>query len=297
LTVLLPAVVPVGLIILIGFIAGRTLSLEDKTLSQLTLYILAPALIADSLYQATLSAQSTAGLLVGFALISVLLYLAAWGLGKLLKLPNSSQKSLMATTLFPNAGNLGLPLTAFAFGDAGLERAVVYLIASSILLFGIGPALLRGGGVVDSVRLTLKLPLFWAMLGGVVLRLLPIELPLRLGEGIERLGQAAIPIALIILGMQLASTRFEVGIYEGFATALRLLGAPLIAYAVARVLQLEGLDLQVLVLQSAMPAAVNSVVVVSEFGGDTPRTARTVVVSTLASFATLPLVLWATGGG
>lgn len=296
-TVLLPAVVPVGLIILIGFIAGRTLSLEDKTLSQLTLYILAPALIADNLYRTTLSAQSTAGLLVGFAIISVLLYVAAWGLGKLLKLSDSSQKSLMATTLFPNAGNLGLPLTAFALGDAGLERAIVYLIASSILLFGIGPALLRGGGIAYGVRLTLKLPLFWAMVGGVILRLLPIELPLRLGEGIERLGQAAIPVALIILGMQLASTRFNVGMYEGFAATLRLLGAPLIAYAVARVLQLEGLDLQVLVLQSAMPAAVNSVVVVSEFGGDTPRTARTVVVSTLASFATLPLVLWATGSG
>ncbi|NES00827.1 MAG: AEC family transporter, partial [Symploca sp. SIO1B1] len=54
---------------------------------------------------------------------------------------------------------------------------------------------------------------------------------------------------------------------------------------------LEGLDLQVLVLQAAMPTAVNTIVLVT-FGGDAPRVARTVVVSTLMSFVTLPLVLW-----
>ena len=74
---------------------------------------------------------------------------------------------------------------------------------------------------------------------------------------------------------------------------MRLLISPLIAYAVGQGLRLPELDLQVLVLQSAMPTAVNSVVLVTEFGGDAPRVARTVVVSTLMGFLTLPLVLWA----
>ena len=290
-TVLLPAIVPVGLIILIGFIAARTLTLESQTLSQLAIYILSPALIIDSLYRTTLSAQSTVGLIVGFAITSLLLYLMVWGLGKILKLTPLIQKSLVASTLFPNTGNLGLPLITFALGAAGLERAVVYLIASSILISGVGPALITGGGIGFGLRYSLKLPLFWAILAGLILRLLSVKLPLGLDQGIQQLGMAAIPVALIILGTQLASTRFSVGIYEACAAAMRLLGAPLIAYAVGQVLRLEQLDMQVLVLQSAMPTAVNSVVLVTEFGGDAPRVARTVVVSTLMGFLTLPLLL------
>ncbi|MCU0536439.1 MAG: hypothetical protein MUD14_21335 [Hydrococcus sp. Prado102] len=64
-TALLPAIVPVSLIILIGFLAGRKLSLDPQTLSQLGVYILAPALVADGLYRTTLSVQSSFGLLFG----------------------------------------------------------------------------------------------------------------------------------------------------------------------------------------------------------------------------------------
>ena len=171
-TVLLPAIVPVGLIILIGFIAGKTLKLESQTLSQLTVYILTPALITDSLYRTSLSAESTAGLVAGFTITSLLLYLMVWGLGKILRLTPLIKKSLVASTLFPNTGNLGLPLVTFALGAAGLERAVIYLIASSILISGVGPALITDGGIGPGVRLALKLPLFWAILAGLILRLL-----------------------------------------------------------------------------------------------------------------------------
>ena len=73
---------------------------------------------------------------------------------------------------------------------------------------------------------------------------------------------------------------------------MRLLVAPLIAYLVGRTLGLEALDLQVLVVQSAMPTAVNTFILVTEFGGDAAWVARTIVISTLMSFVTLPLVLW-----
>jgi predicted permease len=291
-TALLPALLPVSLIILIGFIAGRTLSIAPHPLSQLSVYILAPALIADSLYRTTLSLQSMVGLLLGFSLICVLLYLTSGAMACLLRLSPDTQKSLTATTLFSNNGNLGLPLIAFALGTAGLERAIVYMIGSSILMFGIAPAILQGNSLEGSLRLTLKLPLIWAMLAGLSLHLLSIQLPLQLEEGLRQLGQAAIPVALLVLGIQLAGTHFAIGQYELLATAIRLFVSPAIAYGVGQALRLEGLDLQVLILQSAMPAAVNTVVLVTEFGGDVPKVARTIVTTTLMSCLTLPLVLW-----
>lgn len=289
----LPAVVPVSLIIIIGFIAGQTLSLERQTLSTLTVYVLSPALIADSLYQTTLSFRSTTDLLAGYAIASCLLLFLGWGVGRILDLSPSFQRSLIATTVFPNTGNLGLPLVAFTLGDAGLERAVVYLIASSIFIYTVCPALLKGEGILFGVRLTLKLPLIWAMLAGLCLRLLGVELPLQMDEGIHQLGMAAIPVALVMLGMQLADTELKVGSGEVLAAVLRLIGGPAIAYGVGRGLGLEALSLQVLVLQSAMPTAVNTYILVAEFGGDAPRVARAIVFSTLMSFITLPIVMWA----
>ena len=289
---LLPAIVPVSLIIAIGYLAGFSLTLDRQTLSHLTLYILVPALIASSLYQATLPVMSALGLVVGFGCTSGLSYGLVILLGKLLKFPADLEKSLVATTLFANSGNLGLPLITVAFGDAGRERAVVYLIAASILLAIAGPVLLKREGLGVGLRVTLQLPLMWATIAGILLNLLALPLPLRLDQGMEMLGSAAIPVALVLLGVQLSQIRLALGWYELFASGMRLVVSPLVAYGVGVLLRLEVLDLQVLVMQSAMPAAVNNLIWVTEFGGDPPRVARTIVISTVLSFVTLPTILW-----
>lgn len=295
-SVLLPAILPVALIIFIGFIAGRTLNLKLSTLSQLSVYILCPALIADSLYRTTISAKSVLDLSLGVVIIALVMYLIAWGISYFFQVSSLTYRSLVATTVHPNNGNMGLPFVDFALGSGGLERAIIYMISSAIIMFGFAPAILTGSSLKKGLILTLKLPLIWAMLAGLALRLLGIELPFKLGEGIHLLGRSAIPIDLIILGMQLSSTRLTVAKYEFISTILRLLIAPIIALYVGKMLNLEGLDLQVLILQSAMPTAINTLVLVTEFGGDAPRVARTIVVTTLSSFITLPLVLWAATG-
>ncbi|MEA5536499.1 AEC family transporter [Crocosphaera sp. XPORK-15E] len=291
-TILLPAIIPVAFIIFIGFIAGKTLKLQQQTLSQLTVYILAPALVADSLYTTTMSAESAAKLLLGVFIIASVLYLLVLGVSYWFNLSSLIRKSLIATTLHPNNGNMGLSLVDFALGSGGLDRAIIYMIGSSILLFGITPAILAGTSLKHSLGVVFKLPLIWAMIAGLILRVLQIKLPFNLGEGLHLLGVAAIPIALLILGMQLADTRFKVRKFEFASLNLRLIIAPIIALLIGKLINLDSLDLQVLILQSAMPTAVNTLVLVTEFGGDPPLVARTIVVTTLLSFLTLPMVLW-----
>ena len=294
---LLPAVLPVGLIILIGFIASRNLSLERQSLSQLILYVLSPALVIDSLYRTSLSLQSSLGLLAGFAITSCLLYLITIIVSKITHLPASLHTALTATSLFPNNGNMGLTIVTFALGTAGLERAIICMIGSSILIFCFGPAIIQGQGVVKGLKLIVKLPLIWAILTGISLRLISFNLTdfkftFDLDLGIQKLGEAAIPIALILLGMQLAHTKFVLGYREILAGSIRLLIAPSIAFGVGTLLNLASLDLQVLVLQSAMPTAVNSLILITEFGGDRNFVARSIITSTLLSFVTIPIILW-----
>lgn len=290
-TTLLPAVLPVGLIILIGFIVGRTLPLQGSTLSQLALYVLSPALVIDGLYRTELSLGSSSKLLLGFALTSLTIYVIVMIVNRLLSLPPPLSRAITAVVMFPNNGNMGLPVATFALGAAGLDRAIIYMLGSSFLMFCFGPAMIRGKGIIEGFKLTFKLPLLWAILFGLTLRILSLKIPWELDKGIQQLGAAAIPIALILLGIQLSETRFQPGIKEFVLAIARLLCAPVIAYLVGRLLNLETLNLQILVLQSAMPTAINSFVIVSEFGGDKDLVARAIVTSTLLSFITLPILL------
>ena len=288
---LLPAVLPVGLIILIGFIVGRALPLQRSTLSQLVLYTLSPALVIDSLYRTKLSLVSSSKLLIAFALTSGIIYIFVWLISQIFNFSPDLRRGITAIVIFPNNGNMGLPVATFALGAAGLDRAIIYMLGSSFLMFCLGPAIIQGKGLIRGLKLTLKLPLIWAILLGVSLRLFSIKLPWGLDLGIQQLGAAAIPIALIVLGIQLSQTHFQPRIKEFLVVIARLVIAPTIAYGIGRLLQLETLNLQVLVLQSAMPTAVNSFIIVSEFGGDRDLVARAIVTSTLMSFITLPIVL------
>lgn len=291
--VLLPAIAPVALIILVGFIAGNTLALDRRTLSRLSLYVLLPALIASSLYGITLTADRALLIVLGFFLASALLYGLVYCCCRFFKVNPLRQKTLLATTLFSNTGNLGLPFITFALGQTGLERAIVYLVSSSILLTTVGPTLLKGQGLATGLRTTLRLPVFWAMLAGLALQVLAVTLPLRLGDGLDLLGGAAIPVALVTLGMQLAKTQFYLDRPVVVATGLRLVLGPAIALPIGAAIGLQGQDLQVLILQGAMPTAVNTFIWVTEFGGDADLVARAIVLSTLLSFVTLPSILWA----
>lgn len=288
---LLNTVLPVALVVFSGYLLGKRIPMDLTTLSRLTLYLLVPALIFDAMYQAEYSREGLVGLALGFTLTYLLLFLAITGMARLLGLSPEAAKSLLVCSLFPNSGNMGLSLVYFALGEEGLRRAVVYFILSSVVMFGLGPAFIRGGGLKEGLLFTLRLPLFYALLLGLLLKALGVSLPFRLDEGLRLMGQAAIPVLLLTLGMQMSQTRFQVGAFEGVASSLRLLMAPLLAYGVGFILGLPRLEHQVLVLQSATPMAVNAFLLTREFGGEALRVARSVVVSTFLAFLTIPLFL------
>lgn len=291
-SVLISAVLPIALVALCGAWVGHAFPLDLKTLARTNIYVLLPALVLTGVYGSSVAASNAAGIVVGFLLNCVVLYAIATVLGRTLKLPSDTRKSLVATTLLANSGNIGLPFVLFALGEAALERAVIYLIASAIFIASIGPVFLKGEGLRAGVKVTLNLPVFWATLAGLLLQSFAWSVPTALDKALSLLSGAAIPIALLTLGIQLSRTRLNFGLYEIFAACLRLFVSPLTAYGMGRLIGLSGLELDVLVMQSAMPVAVNTLIWVTELGGDTVRVARTIVLSTVMSLGSLPVVLW-----
>ncbi len=195
-SVIISAVLPIAIVALCGVWVGRVFSLDIRTLTRLNIYVLLPALVLTGVYGSSLELGIIIKIAAGFLLNCAVLYGVAIALSKQLQLPADTQKSLVATTLLANTGNIGLPFILFALGEAALERAIVYLIASAIFIASVGPIFLKGKGI-RATKITFSLPVFWATLAGIALQALVWQVPVAIDRALVLMADAAIPIALL----------------------------------------------------------------------------------------------------
>jgi predicted permease len=279
-------VAPVFLLAGIGFVwvkAGFEYRVEFVTRLAMTLAV--PCLIFVALMKTDIDPQALAALsLASFAAYG-LVTLGCFMLVKLLRL---DLPTYLAPLIFGNTGNLGLPLALFAFGDVGLGYAVVVFAVMAILSFTIGIWMVSGGGSIGRV---VKEPLVAATLLGALFLWQGWETPLFLTNTLELIGQIAIPIMLITLGVAVARLETKA---LGMALVLSLFKAAICAGAAwlaARWFGLDAIATGVLIVQVATPVAVTSYLLAEKYGTDPQPVAGLVVISTLISVITLPLIL------
>ncbi len=291
LALLLDVVLPVFLVIAAGALIGARFGLEAAPVNRLALYAAVPALVFRSLSGLEGSGGGVARLLAGYAVYLI----AAAALASLVarQWPAARRRTLMGTSMLGNAANLNLPVALFAFGVAGLERALVLYVVTSLLMFTLGPSLVgRPVGLGRAVRTVLSFPVLWAALAGLATNASDVALPLPLERAVDLLADAAIPMVLFTLGVQLArARRWRPSGAAWTAVALKLGAGPLLAAAAGTLVGLSGLDLAVLLVMGAMPTAVNAAMLAVEFGGDAELVGDAVVVGTALALATLPVVL------
>lgn len=290
----LNAVIPTFLLIFTGALADKYFpKLDLGTLTKLSIYFLIPALILNALAKTSLS-FSDAGLLslayiVYLLILGAIAYFASKGFSR------TVAGAIIVSTVFGNTGNMGLPINKFAYGEAGLERAVVLLVISLIIMFVVGPTVLSGK--TDSIKKrfidAIKLPPIWASLAGILINVLNLPIPQSIDRSITLLGAGAIPILLISLGIQMKrSWTWKIDGSALSTTGLRLLVGPIVAYFVAKALGLATLDLKILVLSATMPAAVTMFIVALEVKGAYETVAKSVVATTIASILAISAIIY-----
>ncbi len=288
---LLGVVVPVFVVIAVGALLARRFGLDLASVTRLGLYAAVPALVFRTLSSLSLPGDAMVRLLSAYALLLLALTLVAWIAGR--TAPVASRRALVGTTLFGNAANMMLPISLFAFGEAGLERALVLYVATALAMFAIGPSLV-GQAVAPraALRTVVRFPVFWAALAGVAASTATVTLPIGIERAVGLLADAAVPLVLLSLGIQMSHLRAvrPRGV-DLAAVALKLVVAPGLGFVVGRTVGLEGLDLAVLTLLAGMPTAINLAMLAVEFRGDADLVGRAVVLGTAASLLTLPLVL------
>jgi predicted permease len=295
-SILLQTILPVLLIAGAGYLLQRRLHVDVRTASRLALYVFSPCLAFTSLARSEMAAANLwrmAGIstLMIFAMVAVGTLLAV-----LLRAGKAEQTALQLTLAFGNSGNFGLSVCFFAFGQAGMDLAIIYFMASLLLSNSLGVFLASRGGAGGTwraaLRNTLTMPALYAALLGVLVNYTGWTVPTPVMRATELAAQAAVPTMLLVLGMQL--TRVRLGHDSkliGVATPARLILAPAIAVPLAAVLSMSGLPWQVALVESAMPTAVTTIILSEEFGASTQIASGMVLVTTLASIVTLTLLL------
>jgi predicted permease len=279
-------VAPVFLLALIGFLwvkLGFEYRIEFVTKLAMTLSV--PALIFTALMKteidpAALTTLSLASV-AAYGAITLVAFLGT-------RLAGLELRTYLAPLIFGNTGNLGLPLALFAFGEAGLGYAVVVFAIMAVWSFTFGVWVVAGGG---SPVKALKEPLVWATLLGALFLWQGWHTPRFLTNTLELVGQLAIPLMLITLGVAVARLH-PAGLTRAFLLSLVKVAATVaIGWVIGRGFGLGPVPFAVLVLQVSTPVAVTSYMLAEKYGADSHAVAGLVVTSTLTAVVTIPITL------
>ena len=196
----------------------------------------------------------------------------------------------LPSLILPNTGNMGIPICLFAYGTQGL--GVASAIASVIILFHftLGVFLAKKKFSLDIV---VKSPPVYAIIISVIFLYFQIKTPLFLENTTFLLTYATIFLVLMSLGIAL--TRFKFSLKDSVILSFcRVILGPLIAFVVIYNFELSGFAAGVLLIQSAMPSAILNYLVGSMYSPKkvVESIASTIVVSTVASFLTIPIIVF-----
>ena len=282
-----------------GFVLGKMMKIEAQALSRVVFYIFSPCLVFDLLTSNELGNGDILKM-ASFALIQMsLVTLLAWVIGRGLRFERPLLVAVLLGAMLPNAGNYGLSVNLFAFGEQGLAYASLYFITSAMMANTVGVyiASLGRSSYKEALLGLLRVPTIYAVGLALVFIRFGWALPVPIARPVEIFSNAAIPTMLVLLGLQLGRAEWN-GKAVGLATAngLRLVVSPLVALGVSALFGLQGTMRQAGVLEAAMPTAVMATVLATEFEVEPAFVTAVVFTSTLLSPLTVTPLLAFLGG-
>lgn len=287
---ILPIFIAAGL----GYLVARYLDVNPRSLSQVAFYIFSPCLVFNLLNTSQLTGDDIARM-TGFAAINILAVgLLAWMAGKLLRLERRLLVAVLLTVMFSNAGNYGLSLTLFAFGEPALAYASLYFVTSAILVYTVGVTIASLGSTDLKSALIglLKVPAVYAVVIALLFNQFGWRLALPLERTVTLLGDAAIPALIVLMGVQLQNARWNGEVVPlSLVNGMRLVASPAVALALSLPFGLEGPAFQAAILESGTPTAVLMTVLATEYNVEPSFVTAAVFTTTLLSPLTLTPLL------
>jgi hypothetical protein len=283
-------ILPIFVVAGIGFLLARRLDANVKTLATVSFNSLSPCLVFDQLVTTQISGSQSLRVAAFCVLLTIAIGVAARLTSVPLRLDRTTLSSFLLVAMFSNSGNYALPVVLFAFGKEALAFASVYFVTSAILLYTAGILVAASGRASVGMALArlFKVPAVYAVAAAVIVLATGASVPVTVMRPIRLLSEAAIPVMLLVLGIQLErATMPKRPAAVAAAAVLSLVVAPIIAFGLTAALGLSGAARQAAILEASMPAAVITTVLALEFDLDANFATSVVFFTTLLSPITL----------
>ena len=302
-------ILPIFILVTLGFLLSRKFQLDSGTLNKINFWLLIPAFTFANLYETVIGVDALVALLVAVLILFVNMT-AGLVVSKLRRYGNGMGNAFQNSVMFYNSGNIGIPLITLVFSTGSflvngqtpylgvaLTTQIMVLVVQNISVntlgfFNAGRAKLHW---TDALKNVLGMPAIYTVTLAFLLKLVPFDFTtLPVWPAILYLKGALVPVALTILGIQLAKTKFRFDNPEAWlAVCMRLVGGPLLAWMFIALFGLQGIVAQALLISSAVPTAVNSALIAVETDNHPDFAMQVVILSTLCGSLTLIGVIYA----
>lgn|SRR5690625_1263939 len=297
LVILKDIILPVFILMSIGFVIQRKFDLDIQTLARLNIYFLVPGFIFVNLYEAEFSGALFIRILLFFTVFVITLFLLAALVARVLGLDQGRKTVFTNSVVFYNSGNYGVPVNDLVFkGDPfAMSIQVIILTFQNIFLFSYGIFSLQSMhvGKLKAALGYFRMPVLYAMLAGILLNIFAVPIPSFVWVPANYIANAMIAIALLTLGAQVSQIKFISGLKTVYISLLmRLFAGPAVALFIIFLFRMDGIIAQALLISSAMPTSVNSAVIAQEYRNHPHFAAQIVLFSTLFSTLTVTIVIY-----
>jgi len=293
-SILLSDILPIFVIAGAGYLLARYAAVGVQAVSRIVFYVLMPCLAFRMLVLARVSDPNIVRLVALAVLVMGAMGVIGYVVAKLLKLDGAHLKAFLMVVMFSNSGNYGLPVVQFAFGAEALTFATIFFLAGSVTTYVAG-AFFAGDGrgkIVGTLDKIWRMPSLWGLALALPVIAMGRPVPEAIMRPVTMLSDAAIPVMILVLGMQLERAVWpqRPGIVV-LAVAISLLLAPFVALGLVAMLGITGPARQAAVVLSSMPVAVVTTILALEFDLAPEFVTSAVFLSTVLSPLTLTFLI------
>lgn len=305
-SIVFAALFPVFVIIALGFALKQFDIIASELwrgIELLAYWVLLPSLLIVTMVKADLASIDvsvvSATMVAAFLTMSGLLITFRVPLSALLAMSPAGFTSIYQSSVRWNAF-VALPIAVELYGDTGAAIVAIIMVWLVPIANAAAVAVLAryaGGETKPSIAATLYIifrnPFIWATFLGLAINLAGITIYQPLFATLSLVGGGAIAVSLLMVGAGLMlrdafpPTRAAIA-----GCVLKLFGMPLVVFAWAAVFGVTGDTLVVAIICAAVPTAVNGYVLARQMGGDAPLQSAILTLQTIASFVTIPALIW-----
>lgn len=286
------------IILFIGFIAKRfdfLTSNEGVVINKVVVNLAMPCLVFNSLYSENMSLLPTLGKfpIVGF-ITAFISFIITYFILSRMNLEDKQKWAIISVVIMGNTGFVGFPVISGIFGSSGLIRAIFFNITDVLMMVVVYLMFVIkfGGDYKNAIKRVVKFPVLWGLILGVIFAFNHINIGPVLSNVVEYLANMTIPLIILSLGLSIRfdNIREKLGLTL-IGSALKLFMYPFIAFFIIKFVGLTGFNATIALVESAMPSAMLAISYVMEFKLDTQLTSSIIVLDTLLSLITLPILI------